>query len=84
MEVEVNYNSVLSQVIETINEVLVESGYSETELNENTKILQETDLDSMGLAIVVVKMEEKIGKDPFAQGFIEFHTVGELAKLYGS
>ena len=77
-----NTNGTIDQVIEIINEVLIESGYQTAALNEGTRILQDTDLDSMGLAIVVVKLEELYGKDPFAEGFIEFQTVGELAKLY--
>jgi len=33
----------------------------------------------MGLAIVVVRLEEVTGQDPFAEGFINFSTVDELA-----
>jgi hypothetical protein len=29
-----------------------------------------------------VKMEERTGQDPFAEGFVNFQTVGELADLY--
>ena len=74
---------ILDLVIETINEVLVEEGHAQTSLTLDTNILNDTDLDSMGLAIVVVQLEEKTGKDPFSEGFISFSTVGELARLYG-
>jgi hypothetical protein len=32
--------------------------------------------------MLVLEMENVIGFDPFAEGFIEFRTAGELAKLY--
>lgn len=69
-------------VIDSINEVFEEMGLEKVALNAQTNILVETPLDSIGLAIVVVKMEEKTQKDPFATGFITFNSVDELAKLY--
>lgn len=69
-------------VIETIREVMIENQRTLSELKPQTHILAETSLDSLDLAIVVVKLEEKTGKDPFKQGFIFFTTVQELAKLY--
>ncbi len=41
------------------------------------------DIDSLDLATLVVVMEEKTGLTPFANGFVLFHTAGELAKLFG-
>ena len=41
------------------------------------------DIDSLDLATLVVTLEEKTGKTPFAQGFVLFHTAGELAQLFG-
>lgn len=69
-------------VMDTIREVMVENQKAVTELKPETQILAETSLDSLDLAIVVVKMELKTGKDPFKVGFIFFNTVQELAKLY--
>lgn len=69
-------------VKDVINEVLLETGLEEVEMNENTNILADTNLDSIGLAIVIVKLEEKTGKDPFMEGFIMFHTISDLAELY--
>jgi acyl carrier protein len=76
------HNSQIQLIVDTINEVLAENGHDPALLRPETNILQETNLDSMGLAIVVVRLEEKTGKDPFAQGFISFQTVQELATLY--
>jgi acyl carrier protein len=72
----------LALVAETINEVLREEGRAPADLQPSTNILNDTELDSMGLAMVVVQLEDKTGKDPFAAGFISFSTVGELAALY--
>ena len=71
-------------VVATINDVLAESGHAALDLSAEVNILAETPLDSMGLALVVVRLEEATGKDPFAAGFINFRTVGELAALYAS
>ncbi len=40
-------------------------------------------MDSLDLAVLVVELEEFVGKDPFKDGFINFRTAGELAALYG-
>lgn len=72
----------LDAVQSAIREALEEEGKPVGELNEDTDILSETELDSLGLSLVVVKLEEKTGKDPFSEGFINFRTIGELAKLF--
>ena len=69
-------------VVATINEVLAETGHPSQSLTDDTVILADTPLDSMGLALVVVRLEEVTGIDPFEDGFINFRTVGELAALY--
>jgi acyl carrier protein len=77
-------NPSLALVVNTINEVLSEQGLAPAPLEPTVNILHDTALDSMGLAMVVLKLEEKTGKDPFVGGFVNFHTVGELAALYGA
>ncbi len=69
-------------VMETVREVLKENGHDPVPLTPATNLLQQTPLDSMGLAVVVLRLEEKTGKDPFAAGFRLFQTVEELAALY--
>jgi hypothetical protein len=39
-------------------------------------------IDSLDLAGLVVEMELLTGTDPFADGFINFNTIGEFAALY--
>ncbi len=41
------------------------------------------DIDSLDLATLVVSLEEQTGLTPFANGFVLFHTAGELAALFG-
>ncbi|MEO7774991.1 MAG: acyl carrier protein [Steroidobacteraceae bacterium] len=61
---------------------MAESGLPVVALAPDTNILRDTGLDSMALAVLVVQLEEELGKDPFAEGFINFRTIGELAALY--
>lgn len=72
----------LDLVLNTITEILQENCKPLVTLKPETRILSETPLDSLDLAIVVVKLEEKTGKDPFKNGFIPFATIEELAHLY--
>jgi acyl carrier protein len=39
-------------------------------------------IDSLDLAALVVELEQATGRDPFKAGFVDFRTVGELARLY--
>jgi acyl carrier protein len=69
-------------VCEMILETMAENGIDAIPLSPDTRILQDTPLDSMGLAVVVLKLEERTGLDPFNEGFVMFQTVSELAQLY--
>jgi len=69
-------------VQQTVLEVMVENGIDPVPLTPDTKILQDTPLDSMGLAVVVLKLQEQTGSDPFAEGFVMFESVADLAELY--
>lgn len=69
-------------VIATIKQVMTQNGLEESPLTPETNILSDTSLDSLALAEVIVLMESKVGKDPFAEGFINFRTVEELSRLY--
>ena len=72
----------LELVLTVLREVLVENGVPSIKMGPETRILEDTPLDSLQLALVVVKLEEATGKDPFSNGFLPFRTVGELAALY--
>jgi acyl carrier protein len=39
-------------------------------------------IDSLDLAALVVELEVTTGLEPFREGLVEFHTVGDLAALF--
>jgi acyl carrier protein len=70
------------EVVETIALVLADHGRPPLPLGEATRVLGETGLDSLMLAEVLVRLEDRLKRDPFAAGFVDFRTIGELARLY--
>jgi len=63
--------------------ILTDKGAETGEITPSTPLLDgPLDIDSLDLATLVVVLEEKTGKAPFAGGFVLFHTVGELAALF--
>ncbi len=67
-----------------LTQVLVEKGVVAPVIGHDTLLLNgPLDIDSLDLATLVVTLEESTGKTPFAQGFVLFHTAGELATLFG-
>ena len=67
-----------------LTQILVEKGAVAPVIDHDTLMLNgPLDIDSLDLATLVVLLEEKTGKTPFAQGFVLFHTAGELATLFG-
>lgn len=70
---------------EQVHALLVGKGAALPALNEHTLFLGgELDIDSLDLATLVVTLEELTGKQPFREGFREFRTVGELARLFAA
>lgn len=74
----------LSLIHDELMQMLRDKGAQTGELNADTPLLNGSlDIDSLDLATLVVLLEEKTGLTPFANGFVLFHTAGELAKLFG-
>ena len=77
--------SLESQIIEVFCEVLKEQddGASPPELASDS-ILLETGLDSLGFAILVVRLEEKLGYDPFVLSSEAYYprTFGDFVRFY--
>ncbi len=72
-----------SLIVELVQRILAERGQQTEAITSQTPLWGgELDIDSLDLAAVVVELETRLGKDPFAEGFLEFRTVGELAALY--
>lgn len=60
-----------------------EGGELPQQLDGTTPLIGgQSPIDSLDLATIVIEMEELTGRDPFRDGFSEFRTVGDLAKLF--
>lgn len=78
-------NSVLRQITEILETILREKALTPPSLKRETVLLRGgLGIDSLDLARLVTELEERTGEDPFADGFVEFQTIGELAELYGN
>jgi hypothetical protein len=78
-----NYDEAKTAVIEVITARLIEAGKEIPPMEETTDLLGGSlPLDSLELAVIVVTMGEITRSDPFASGFVDFRTLGELARLY--
>jgi acyl carrier protein len=74
---------VLTQITQITNRMLADKGLEEVTISRDTELLGgEVGIDSLDLATLVRELEEFTGFDPFANGFIDFQTAGQLAKLY--
>jgi acyl carrier protein len=67
----------------SVSERIKEKGLPVPELTAETRMLGgELPLDSLDLATILIEMQAELGHDPFADGFVEFRTIGELVALY--
>ena len=74
---------VLGHIEKLLAELAASKGESAPRIQPNTELLGgELPIDSLDLASLVRDLEDLTGRDPFRDGFINFRTVGELAKLY--
>jgi acyl carrier protein len=74
---------VLGHIEKIVQRTLSDKGMAAPKVEASSELLGgEISIDSLDLAMLVRELEEVVGFDPFADGFIEFRTAGELAKLY--
>jgi acyl carrier protein len=74
---------VLEQISAIVTRTLKDKGVAAPAITPDIELLGGSlKFDSLDLAMLVRELEDVVGHDPFAEGFIEFRTVGELAKLY--
>ena len=72
---------VLEGIRSSVIRIIIEKGEAAVDLHEDTKILGGSLLiDSLDLATLVVELQTLTGKDPFADGFIEFRTSGGIGR----
>jgi acyl carrier protein len=74
----------LLSVIEAfVNEVRSGNGLDPMRIGHETSLVDgSTGIDSLDLAALVVDLQERTGKDPFAAGFRNFENAGALVALY--
>lgn len=73
-----------TRIIEIMREIADESGAGElADINDDT-ILLDSGLDSMGFAILVARLEEELGYDPFTMMDVPVYprTLGEFVAIY--
>ena len=76
-------NQILGKIEKLVGDIVTAKGTKAPKIDATTELLGGgVGMDSLDLAVLVRELEETTGFDPFADGFIEFRTAGELAKLY--
>lgn len=75
--------NIREQIISTFSELLIEEIGQSIELQDSLELL-DSGLDSLGLAILIVRLESQIGFDPFTISEIAVYprTLGEFIKFY--
>lgn len=70
-------------IINVLNEVLDEDDITPPIWSDST-VLLESGIDSLGFAVVVSRLEEELGKDPFSllEEAIYPRTLEEFVKIY--
>ena len=76
-----------AQVLAHIQDIVVrlvrEKGGAAPTVSAETELLgDDVGIDSLDLATLVRELEDLTGHDPFADGFVDFRTAAELARLY--
>jgi acyl carrier protein len=77
-----NREQAVQTVRAVITQILKDKGELVPPIEESSILLDDLPIDSLDLGAIVVEMELRSGIDPFYDGIIMFHTVGELAQLY--
>jgi hypothetical protein len=75
--------NIREQIISIFSELLMEEVGQSIELHDSLDLL-DSGLDSLGLAILIVRLENQIGFDPFTISQIAVYprTLGEFIKFY--
>jgi acyl carrier protein len=77
---------ILNVILESLRELLAQKNFPvPASLGPDTVFLHgELPIDSLDLAVFLLVLEEKIGHDPFRDGFRAFVTVADLAAIYSA
>jgi acyl carrier protein len=79
----VTRTEIAASIQTALDRLLEDKGMQKVAVAPDTALLEGgIPIDSLDLAQLVLELQEKTGRDPFASGFIEFRTVGELTNLF--
>jgi acyl carrier protein len=82
-EATLSEEAVLARIEAAVCEIAESKGAAQPKVTASSRMLGgELPIDSLDLASIVLRLDTETGQRPFEEGFIEFHTAGELAKLY--
>lgn len=77
------FDEVRGHIESILNRILSQKGLDKVHLQDDMRLLGGgMQIDSLDLAVLITEMEVATKKDPFKEGFKNFRTVGELARLY--
>jgi len=80
-----NLNDTRKLIAKLVGEAVTAKGRTAPQMTDDTLLLGgPLEIDSLDLATIVVNLTDTTQKDPFADGFVEFRTIGELARLYAA
>ena len=74
---------VLTQIEKLLADIADSKGEDAPKITPEVELLGgDLPIDSLDLASLVRELEDITGHDPFKDGFVDFRTAGELARLY--
>jgi acyl carrier protein len=76
--------SVRSTIINEIERIVEAEGNQAVTITEDSALLGLTGLDSLAIAVLVARLEETLGVDPFTESEEAFYpvTVGDFIRIY--
>ena len=73
----------LTAIQTSLDQILDAKGAERIAVEPNMAVLDgPASIDSLDLAQIVLDLQTATGRDPFAEGFIEFRTFGDLVDLF--
>jgi acyl carrier protein len=76
-------SEIFSLIEASLHEILKAKGAGPVRIAPETRLLGgEVPIDSLDLAQLVLELQQRTGKDPFANGFINFESVDDLSRLF--
>jgi acyl carrier protein len=75
--------AVVALISRRILEIAAQKGAAAPQIAPETPLFEgRLPIDSLDLAGLVVELETATGVEPFREGLVDFHTIGDLAALF--